>query len=107
MKQYKKLSTIALLASLAITSSYASYSLVYPLSDIKFTNIPKIEETWSAGEPVVSQWIFGEKNVLLGHLVKAQNLLVLVINKQRTIVQRRKHVVFKIQKSLIWAIIET
>jgi len=61
MKQYKKLSTIALLASLAITSSYASYSLVYPLSDIKFTNIPKIEETWSAGEPVVSQWIFGEK----------------------------------------------
>lgn len=61
MKQYKKLSTIALLAGLAITSSYASYSIVYPISDINFTNVPKIEETWSAGEPVMSQWTYGQK----------------------------------------------
>lgn len=61
MKQYKKISSIALLASLFITSSYASYSVLYPLRDIKFTNIPKIEETWSVSEPVMSQWIYGQK----------------------------------------------
>lgn len=62
MKNYKLTPLIMLLASLSTTGSNASYSLVYPLDNIKFTNIAVVQEQWSAGEPTISEWVMGAKD---------------------------------------------
>lgn len=61
MNAYKLTPLMMLLASLSMTGSYASYSLVYPLDNIKFTNTPVIQEEWAASNPIISEWVMGEK----------------------------------------------
>lgn len=61
MKLYKTLLSLTLLTGMQITSSYASYTVIYPLDDINFKNKDTPVETWSAGEDIISDWVYGPK----------------------------------------------
>lgn len=82
MKKYKLTPLMMLLASLSMTGSYATYTLVYPLDNIKFTNAPVVQEEWSAGEPVLSEWVMGEKNC--SNWLPAENTKAIGVSYQQT-----------------------
>lgn len=64
MKHYKKIQALILLTSLQMTSSYATYTITYPLNNINFINKENPEqpiETWSEGVDITSDWVYGDK----------------------------------------------
>lgn len=64
MKQSKTITALMLLTSLQMTSSYATYTIMYPLNNVNFTNQEVPEEpleTWSEGADITSDWVYGEK----------------------------------------------
>jgi hypothetical protein len=73
MKIYKLTPLMILLVSIQTINSSASYGLVYPLENINFINIkspdepekepvePEPVETWSQGESIITDWVYGPK----------------------------------------------
>lgn len=82
MNTYKLTPLMMLLASLSMTGSYANYTLVYPLDNIKFTNTPVVPEEWSDGDPIVSEWVFGEKEC--SNWTPAENTKAIGVSYQQT-----------------------
>lgn len=82
MNTYKLTPLMMLLASLSMTGSYANYTIVYPLDNIKFTNTPVVQEEWSDGDPIVSEWVLGGKEC--SNWAPAENTKSIGVSYQQT-----------------------
>lgn len=82
MNKNKLTPLMMLFTILSINTSYAAYTFVYPLDNIKFTSIPEVQEEWSKDTLIFSEWVLGTKEC--SNWVPAESSKAIGVSFQQT-----------------------